>query len=93
MFELKKYHGDRVMSLTYEDENESFSVGIISMGEYEFGAVKSEEFTVTSGVIRCWVEGDKGWITNKKGETFNVPSHKNFKLSVDKTSSYICYYD
>lgn len=92
MFELKRYHGDRVMSLTYDDENVSFSVGIISPGEYEFGAVKSEEFTVTAGVIRCWVEGDKEWSTNKKNEIFTVPSRKNFKLSVDEISSYICYY-
>lgn len=92
MFELKKYHGDRVMSLTYDDDNDSFSVGIISPGEYEFGAIKSEEFTVTSGVIKCWVEGDQSWSINEKNEVFTVPARKNFKLSVDKTSTYICFY-
>lgn len=93
MFELKRYHGDRVMSLTYDDDNVSFSVGVISPGEYEFGAMKSEKYTVTSGVIRCWAEGDKEWSTNQINEIFTVPSRKNFKLSVDKISSYICYYD
>lgn len=93
MFELKKYHGNRVMSLTYEDDNDSFSVGIISPGEYEFGAIRGEEFTVTSGLIKCLVEGESMWSTNKETATFKVPPRKNFKLSVDKTSTYLCYYD
>lgn len=92
MFELKKYHGNRVMSLTYEDENDSFSVGIISPGEYKFGAIRSEEFTVTSGQIKCWIEGDKEWLSAKINDTFKVPSRKNFKLTVEKTSTYICHY-
>ncbi len=93
MFELKKYHGNRVMSLSYEDENDSFSVGIIASGEYEFGAIKSEVFTVTAGEIGCWVEGTEVWTKHGVNETFRVPSRKNFKLSVDKISSYICFYE
>ena len=42
MFQLRKYHGDRVQSLTYDDGKKAFSVGIISPGEYEFGAIKKE---------------------------------------------------
>jgi len=93
MFELRKYHGDRVMSLTYEDENENFSVGIISPGEYEFGSIKSEKYVVTSGEISCWVEGFNKWVAYRKNETFRVSIRKNFKLSVKKTSTYLCYYE
>ena len=93
MYELKKYHGDRVMSLTFDDDQQSFSVGILSKGEYAFGAIKKEIFTVTSGVISCWVEGIEVWTTHGKNDMFTVPSHKNFKLSVDQVSSYICHYE
>ena len=93
MYELKKYHGDRVMSLTYEDESKSFSVGILSPGEYQFGAMKKEIFTVTSGTIRVNVEGAETWTSHSKNETFSVPVQKNFKLSVDDVSTYICFYE
>ena len=93
MYELKKYHGDRVQSLTYEDSNTSFSVGIISPGEYEFGAIREESYVVTSGEIECWVEGKAEWSINGIDQKFSVPVNKNFKLKVNKVSSYICFYE
>lgn len=94
MFELKKYHGDKVQSLTYDDNQTSFSVGIIAPGEYEFGAMRKEIYTVTSGAISCVVEGDKvGQKTYQKNESFIVPYRKNFRLGVTQISTYICYYE
>ncbi len=92
MYQLRKYHGDRVQSLTYDDGKLAFSVGIISPGEYEFGSMKKEIFTVTHGKIAAWYEGDQ-WITAHKGDGFEIPSHKNFKLKVEEVSAYICYYE
>ena len=93
MYELRKYHGDKVMSLTYDDSEQSFSVGIIAPGEYQFGSLKKEIFTVTSGKIGFWVESDEGWTTCNITESFTIPEHKNFKLTVIETSSYICFYE
>ena len=93
MYELRKYHGDRVQSLTYDDDKTAFSVGILSLGEYQFGAIKKELFTVTSGAISAWVEGQNEWKEYSKGENFTIPSHKNFILKVNSISSYICYYE
>ena len=92
MFQLRKYHGERVQSLTYDDGKNPFSVGIISPGEYEFGAIKKELTTVTSGDISVWIEGDEQWKDYRPFETFTIPDHKNFKYKVNETSSYICYY-
>jgi hypothetical protein len=93
MYELKKYHGDKVMSLTYEDESNSFSVGIIAPGEYEFGAIRKEIFTVTHGRISAWHEDADGWSTFGKDEQFTIPGQRNFKLKVDGISAYICHYE
>ena len=93
MYELRKYHGDRVMSLTYEDESQSFSVGILSPGEYQFGAIKKEVFTVTSGVINANVGDSDVWTTHGKNDVFSVPGKSNFKLSVNEVSTYICHYE
>ena len=92
MYQLRKYLGDLVQSLTYSDENQEFSVGIIAPGEYEFGAIKKEVTTVTLGAISVWIEGNDYWKTYSKGETFEIPEHKNFKYKVETVSSYICHY-
>lgn len=92
VYELRKYHGDRVQSLTYDDNMVSFSVGIISPGEYQFGSMKEEIFKVNFGAISAWTEGDKDWKTYKVGETFIIPASKNFSLKVEETSAYICHY-
>ncbi len=92
MFKLRKYHSDRVMSLTYEGDNQSFSVGILADGEFEFGAIVNEEYRVTSGKIGFWEEGMDGWQEFGEGETFTAHAHKNFKLKANAVSSYICYY-
>lgn len=94
MYELRKYHGDKVMSLTYEGENQEFSVGIIACGEYQFGALKQEIFTVTHGMISVWIEGqEEEWIDFNLGDSFIVRDHKNFKLKVETISAYICFYE
>ncbi len=93
MFELRKYHGDRVQSLTYDDGKMNFSVGILAPGEYEFGAIKKEITTVNLGKITVWTEDTNEWKTYGKGETFEVNTHKNFKLKVDEVSAYICFYE
>jgi uncharacterized protein YaiE (UPF0345 family) len=93
MFQLRKYHGERVQSLTYDDGKKAFSVGIISPGEYEFGAIKEEVTTVTSGKISVWVEGSEKWQDYSAHEAFTIPGHKNFRYKVEETSSYICFYE
>lgn len=92
MFELKKYHGDKVQSLTYEDNQENFSVGIITPGDYHFGSLKNERNIVIHGVISVWIEGDDEWKVYTEGKSFSIPVSKNFRFKVDQTSSYICYY-
>jgi len=92
MFKLRKYHGDRVQSLTYEKDNQAASVGIMDVGEYEFGAVDKETTTVTSGKIWVRVGDSDEWVPYEKGETFVVPAHRNFKMKVDEISTYLCFY-
>jgi len=92
MYKLRKYHGDRVMSLTHEDDKQAFSVGIIADGEFEFGAIEDEKYRVTSGEISFWEEGMDGFKTFGLNEEFTAHAHKNFKLKANGVSSYICFY-
>mgnify|MGYP000448038552 CR=1 FL=1 len=92
MYTLRKYHDDKVQSLTYEKGGVSASVGIMDVGEYEFGAMEKETTTVTSGRILVMLSGDKEWKVYKPFKTFIIPGHTNFRLKVDEISTYLCYY-
>jgi len=91
MYKIRKYHEKKVMSLTYEGEDQSFSVGIVAPGEFAFGAVVDEYYKVTSGELSFWEDGSE-WKTFKENEEFVAHESKDFKLKADKVSSYICYY-
>ena len=92
MYKIREYHGSKVMSLTHEEENKSFSIGIVSPGEFEFGAITKEVYRVTSGEIEFWEEDEHHWRLIREGKEFSVVDHKNFKMKTSRTSSYICFY-
>jgi len=92
MYKIREYHGSKVMSLTHEDGSNSFSIGIVSPGEFEFGAIIKERYKVTSGEIEFWEEDENHWRLIREGKEFKVVDHKNFKMKADKVSSYICFY-
>lgn len=92
MYKLRKYHDDKVQSLTYEKEGVAASVGIMDTGEYEFGAVQKETTTVTSGMIALKLSGAAEWKEYKPFESFVVPAHTDFRIKVDKISTYLCFY-
>lgn len=89
MFQLE----ERVQSLTCDDGKKAFSVGIISPGEDEFGAINKENTKVTSGKISARVEGDNQWQDYSVFQEFTIPGHKNFRHKVSETISYICLYE
>jgi uncharacterized protein YaiE (UPF0345 family) len=92
MYKLRKYHGDRVQSLTYEKDGRAGSVGIMDAGEYEFGAVDRETITVCGGEIMVKTGDESEWRSYKKGETFVIPAHTNFKMKTTDISTYYCIY-
>ncbi len=91
MFKIRKYHEKKVMSLTYDGEN-SFSVGIVAVGEFSFGALINEYYRVTSGEIAFWNDETKEWVNYKEGQEFIAKQGHDFKLKANKVSSYICFY-
>ena len=92
MYKIREYHGSKVMSLTHEDKNGAFSIGIVAKGEFEFGAITKERYVVTSGEIEFWEEDEAHWRLIMEGKEFTVVDHKNFKMKTVAVSTYICFY-
>ena len=91
MFKIRKYHEKKVMSLTYDGEN-SFSVGIVAVGEFSFGALIDEYYRVTSGEIAFWNDEAQEWVNYQEGQEFIAKQGHDFKLKANVVSSYICFY-
>ena len=92
MFKIRKYHEKKVMSLTYDSEQKSFSVGIVAAGEFAFGALIDEYYRVTSGEISFWSDETQAWKTYTENDEFIAKQGHDFKLKSAQVSSYICFY-
>jgi uncharacterized protein YaiE (UPF0345 family) len=93
MYKLKKYHGDLVQSLEFEIKGKQASIGIVGVGEFDFGTINAETIKVTNGCISVWHEENNRWIEVNANEEFRIPAQANYKLKAKEISTYICFYE
>jgi uncharacterized protein YaiE (UPF0345 family) len=92
MFKTNEYFDGRVKSIAFEAEDGPATVGVMAVGEYEFGTSTKEIMTVTSGKLTVKLPGSDVWNDYKPYDTFTVEANKKFQLKVTQESSYICLY-
>ena len=92
MFKVNEYFGGRVKSLSFTSSDGPATIGVMDIGEYEFGTSTVEYMTVTSGELNVKLPDQNDWRVFKKGETFIVDKDKKFQLILKEESSYICIY-
>ena len=92
MFEVNEYFGGNVKSIAFKTSEGPATVGVMAVGEYEFGTAKKELMTVTSGKLTVKLPGSPDWKEFKQNETFVVEPNQKFQLKVEEESSYICLY-
>lgn len=68
------------------------TLGIMSIGDYEFGTVEKEIMEILAGNLDVMLPGAAGWITVKEGEFFEVPAGSKFSLKVKSLTDYCCSY-
>ena len=67
------------------------TLGVMQIGEYEFGTDAPELMEITSGEAQINLDGDS-WITVKSGESFNVDGNSKFKIKANTLVDYCCSY-
>ncbi|HNW98376.1 MAG TPA: pyrimidine/purine nucleoside phosphorylase [Bacteroidales bacterium] len=92
MFKTNEYFGGNVKSIAFTTKEGSATIGVMAVGEYEFGTSTVEYMTVTSGKLTVKLPGSSEWKEFKQGETFIVEKDKKFQLVVKEESSYLCLY-
>jgi hypothetical protein len=92
MLSVNEYFNGTVKSIGFNNNEGKATVGVMDIGEYEFGTSTVEYMTVVSGLLSVKLPGSTEYVDFKKGETFIVQKDQKFQLIVKEQTSYLCLY-
>ncbi len=92
MLSVNNYFDDKVTSIAFQTETKPATVGVMSIGEYEFGTSEFETMTVVSGTLIVKLQDSNDWQIFNAGEQFTVEANKKFNVKVEVETAYLCTY-
>lgn len=93
MLKTNSYFDGKVQSIALQNAGGNFTVGVMDIGEYEFGTSTVEYMTVVSGVLTVLLPDEVEWKDYGPYDTFIVPANAKFKLKVAEQTAYLCRYE
>jgi len=93
MLKSNEYFEGKVKSIALNNSIGNLTVGVMDIGEYEFGTSTVEYMTVVAGVLIVKLPGETDWKPYKAGETFIVAANTKFQLKVEEQTAYLCRYE
>ncbi len=87
------YYDGKVTSrtLTFADGSVK-TLGIMQVGEYEFGTSQHELMEITDGELQVKLPNSSVWRTYKSGDSFEVDANEKFAVRVKTLTDYCCSY-
>lgn len=92
MFSINQYFDGNVASIAFQTETLPATVGVMAVGEYEFGTSQKETMTVVSGALTVKLPTADDWQSFGAGEHFIVAANESFQLKVAVETAYLCTY-
>ncbi|MBF0246262.1 MAG: pyrimidine/purine nucleoside phosphorylase [Planctomycetes bacterium] len=92
MFKVNEYFDGKVKSLSFQAPEGPATVGVLAVGDYEFGTATVEVMKVVSGSFSAMLPGEDTFRDYACGESFKVPANTRFKLRVERESAYLCLF-
>lgn len=92
MLQVNEYFDGNVKSLGFDLEGKRATVGVMAVGDYEFGTAAPELMVVIRGALTVLLPGCTEWQTFTAGQQFNVPGNSKFQLKVAVETAYLCEY-
>ena len=92
MFKTNEYFDGKVKSIAFETADGPATVGVMDVGEYEFGTSTKEIMSVTSGSMDVKLPGSDSWMTFTAGDQFLVDADQSFGVRVAQQTAYLCLY-
>ncbi len=93
MIKTNEYFEGKVKSMALENAGGRFTIGVMDIGDYEFGTSTVEYMTVVSGALNVKLPGSDKWRIYPAGETFMVEANQKFQLRVSEQTAYLCRYE
>ena len=93
MLKVNEYFEGKVKSIAVENAQGKSTVGVMDVGEFEFGTNTIEHMTVITGLLIVLLPNATEWKDYQAGETFVVPANTKFKLKVPQQTAYLCRYE
>ncbi len=92
MFKVNQYFDGKVASIAFQQAEKEATVGVMAVGDYEFGTALAEVMIVVSGALTVLLPSETEWQTFNAGEQFNVPADSKFQVKVAQETAYLCQY-
>lgn len=92
MLKNNEYFDGKVKSIGFENKGGKATVGVMEIGDYEFGTAGPELMRVVSGALAVKLPGSDEWKTYSAGQEFRVPGSSKFQLKAAEASAYLCLY-
>lgn len=92
MLETNEYFNGKVKSIGFKTATLPATVGVMEIGEYEFGTSEKETVTVVSGALTVKLPDTTDWKTFNQGDSFIVEANEKFQLQVAVATAYLCTY-
>ena len=92
MFKVNEYFDGKVKSIAFNTKECPATLGVMAVGEYEFGTSTVEYITVVSGIMTVKLPGESTYKDYKPFDTFIVPKDSKFQLKIPADAAYVCLY-
>ena len=89
---VNNYFDNKVTSIAFQTVTKPATVGVMEVGEYEFGTSEFETMSVVSGTLTVKLPESDEWQTFNAGEQFTVDADKKFQVKVEVETAYLCVY-
>ncbi len=89
---VNQYFDNKVTSIAFQTATLPATVGVMEIGDYEFGTSEFETMSVVSGALIVKLPDSDEWQTFSAGEQFTVEANKKFQVRVGVESAYLCVY-
>lgn len=89
---INQYFDNKVTSIAFQTATKPATVGVMEIGEYEFGTSEFETMTVVSGALTVKLPDSSDWQTFEAGQSFTVEANQKFQVKVEVETAYLCTY-
>ena len=89
---VNQYFDNKVTSIAFQTSTKPATVGVMEIGEYEFGTSEFETMTVVSGALTVKLPGSNDFETYEAGQSFTIEANQKFQVKVEVETTYLCTY-